>query len=795
VSRGTQLAAKQLAAICQASDAVEEVQTFEPKDDSAQHIVVISVRVGRIPTAPDGIRFRHCERFTVFIPASFPFEKPSVHVTHGRFAGYPHVQWRNHICLYQAASEWNPSDGMHGLLDRLHDWISSAALNQLDPDDAPLHPPAVYTQAKLGKSFVPKANAPESTDTIWLGFAQLQEHEHRIDISGWIDFSEQLDGDRFAPAILFTAPMPWEYPSRGRALIEALLQHGVDARRLRALLRLAALAAPPGEPMYIVVGAPMRRLAGGPRRQHLAVWALTSESADQLRLTVAREEDSEELEQLRSDLTTSVLKVLELSEIYWCPVLEARAEVTIRRDIESTTSIFRDKIVAVWGCGALGANVALALARAGAKKLVLVDRANVTPGILVRQPYFEADVGRHKVDALKAQLRAIRSELDVDERHADVVSLFRAESFDWFGADYTIDATASGSVRQQLEAHRPSTAPLAAIMIDQEARSVLVTIVGAEYSGFTWDSIRKTKVSLLATSSPEADLFFPAAPPKAFQPEPGCSEPTFVGSATDSAVLAGIGLNLAASEWASQRLPAAVTHVHVPPRADATSVHRRITHEPDFCLELNDYEVRIERSAMDAVRAVIRDDAARLGNEVETGGLLWGEWDDATRTVWVSMASPPPPDSRHSRDGFVCGIEGSDGEWKDKEHRFRGAGNYVGMWHTHPVSTPLPSTTDFGGMGLILTEGRTPPRRGLMVIVGRHAGRDAVGVAIFAAGTPAVFKTLECQLQMKVTPSPMFGALAAGRFQREQVLAFRDRAIEAFKGARARVTTLLRPRS
>lgn len=67
-------------------------------------------------------------------------------------------------------------------------------------------------------------------------------------------------------------------------------------------------------------------------------------------------------------------------------------------------------------------------------------------------------------------------------------------------------------------------------------------------------------------------LFFPsfsASPPKAFQPEPGCSEPTFVGSAADSALLAGVRPNLVAGEWAHPAPTPAVAHVHKTPRAVA----------------------------------------------------------------------------------------------------------------------------------------------------------------------------------------------------------------------------------
>ena len=46
--------------------------------------------------------------------------------------------------------EWDPADGMFGLIQRLGEWLRQAALGELDPDDQPLHPPVAYTSATHG---------------------------------------------------------------------------------------------------------------------------------------------------------------------------------------------------------------------------------------------------------------------------------------------------------------------------------------------------------------------------------------------------------------------------------------------------------------------------------------------------------------------------------------------------------------------------------------------------------------------------------------------------------------------
>lgn len=68
--------------------------------------------------------------------------------------------------------------------------------------------------------------------------------------------------------------------------------------------------------------------------------------------------------------------------------------------------LFNAKI-AIAGAGGLGSNVAVWLARAGVKHLLLIDFDKVEIGNLNRQYYFLDDVGKPKVIALKKHLQKI----------------------------------------------------------------------------------------------------------------------------------------------------------------------------------------------------------------------------------------------------------------------------------------------------------------------------------------------------------------------------------------------------
>jgi sulfur carrier protein ThiS adenylyltransferase len=90
-------------------------------------------------------------------------------------------------------------------------------------------------------------------------------------------------------------------------------------------------------------------------------------------------------------------------------------------DDHQIRSKLQDKVVGIAGCGGLGSNCAVALARAGVGKLVIADFDKVELSNLNRQYYFADQVGKSKVSALNDIIKRIDPSVIVEmhEVHLD----------------------------------------------------------------------------------------------------------------------------------------------------------------------------------------------------------------------------------------------------------------------------------------------------------------------------------------------------------------------------------------
>ena len=85
------------------------------------------------------------------------------------------------------------------------------------------------------------------------------------------------------------------------------------------------------------------------------------------------------------------------------------------RNVPGTTEKLAVVTVGIAGCGGLGSNAAVALARAGVGRLILVDHDRVELSNLNRQHYFQSDIGKAKVEALGLHLRAINPAIALEQ--------------------------------------------------------------------------------------------------------------------------------------------------------------------------------------------------------------------------------------------------------------------------------------------------------------------------------------------------------------------------------------------
>ena len=75
----------------------------------------------------------------------------------------------------------------------------------------------------------------------------------------------------------------------------------------------------------------------------------------------------------------------------------------------------KDKTVGIAGCGGLGSNVAVALARVGIGKLIIADFDKIEESNLNRQYFFFDQIGHYKAPALKENIRKINPAVTVEE--------------------------------------------------------------------------------------------------------------------------------------------------------------------------------------------------------------------------------------------------------------------------------------------------------------------------------------------------------------------------------------------
>jgi integrative and conjugative element protein (TIGR02256 family) len=724
-SWGQQLALDQLTDIAEASDgAIDIVQTEPPSSEGGSLFLRLSIETSDYEFQEGGFRFRQREPLLVYVPPRFPIQPPTAYFGHKRFLGRAHVQWGNYLCLYQATDvEWTANDGMFGFFKRLDDWLRDAARNQLDPNDAPLHPPTEYPSSDT--KFAVEIDTPELTDgsSFWIGAAKLSDrNKYCYDISEWTDTSNTLpENERFAAVVLLKQSMPMEYPDTINKLISALRERGVPFDLLFSILKLFALYQKEGDPLYFILGAPMRRRqAGEPLRQHLTAWKMDAEHVGALRAIVLKDsgEDTEEAWRLILEWATE-------ARTEWCRVYDSRPEVTFRRDQETNANWFLGKSVALLGCGALGSHIGEYLVRAGVAQLRLVDHSTVNPGIIVRQQFKHYQVGYSKQSALSVQLGLINPKADIDHEFANLTRGWPASlALEEF--DLVIDATASRRVATALQldwSALNSTPPVLRCSISGDASQGIACLKMPRSCFGPSDLVRQTK--LVAFHTPELSDFALSFWPqeqqeRGFQPEPGCSEPTFVGSAADIAFFSSLFFNFAAHALQGEADDAAKALFVSAPNSNRSMASRVVDlgqtdlSEDAFC----GYRVHISSSARKAVESEIRSNARTGSPKDETGGLLLGEIDDSLRTISIDVATGPPPDSTKTPELFLCGVEGTDEQCK---YHAEGSGNstrFVGVWHTHPVSMPEPSNVDLGAMAQILHFQEKTPRHVVMLIVG-----------------------------------------------------------------------------
>jgi hypothetical protein len=240
-------------------------------------------------------------------------------------------------------------------------------------------------------------------------------------------------------------------------------------------------------------------------------------------------------------------------------------------------------------------------------------------------------------------------------------------------------------------AQRAAWPAAATVLIGHQATRGIATVAQPGASGAGADILRRLSLAARADATGAIDDvvedFFPDPPRAAlFQPEPGCSDVTFVGSASDVTGLAGQlltgALHALRAPSDDAAMAALVVRMPADPSAPSTTAAAVWFRWPnDLIVSSADgrHEVRLAAAAVAEMRAEARRGARVRTPRVETGGSLLGGFDPAAGVVWVDEATSPPPDSLLSEVHFQHGTTGVEDHLVARRTATARVTTFVGM--------------------------------------------------------------------------------------------------------------------
>lgn len=515
---------------------------------SDQYVSVrLTLSTAAIRRNSKGLRLEPEEAVLVAVPRS-PLLPPTVWLEHRRFAGFPHVLTGDELCIYLDPSrEWDPAAGVEAFLDRLFRWFEDAAAGRFSGRTALFHPIGGRPVAARDAPVVVCRQALRIDRE--LSFAFLVERDaHRFDLvaSSAPEGAEQV--------LVVRAPAQFPY-GPGKTVADLLTGLGETGGRTwvalqsRLTRRMNTAGVDATARVHIVVAVP-----------HVDPGAFY--------LLVGR-----------VSLPPGHSQASEALDVVWLSVSDDRPDSTTRRDQRRPASAFHDRDVLLLGCGGLGSWIAEFVARAGARSVALADPARVSGGLLVRQNYTDADIGQNKAEALARRLHAVAPECDIRVLPDSVFSQRTGEILTQTGA-VLIDATVSRAVAQILDVVPPDAerrAAVAQVATDVATGSLGMLVYAAPglphaahtLDGMAWDAVSSdSRLESYCT-------FWNLAEQDELVPAPGCSIPTFHGSAADMAAVAAEMVNLIAVHLNTS---VSATHLIALPHSGVEPAHHIVVH-------------------------------------------------------------------------------------------------------------------------------------------------------------------------------------------------------------------------
>lgn len=331
-------------------------------------------------------------------------------------------------------------------------------------------------------------------------------------------------------------------------------------------------------------------------------------------------------------------------------------------------------IVAV-GCGMLGSQVIVNLARAGFGRWLLIDNDHLLPHNLVRHAAFGADIGAAKARIVTREVNGLFHEEQIARytvanalgpRQAAAINEAAARS------ELILDLSAAPAVARHLAIDVPNAKRVMSLFLTPSGRDLV--FLGEDHSR----TIRLDDLEMQHYRAAYRDAALQGhleAAGKHLRYGASCRDVTLPLAQTNAAIFSGIGARVLRSELQSES--AAISIWRLQDDSSVTAVKVKV--ERARSAVVHTWTMRADDGVLKRLHTLRR---RRL--PTETGGALIGHRDMQRRILYVVHALPAPKDSQEGIAFFERGCEGLQEELSAYARLTGGALTYIGEWHSHP---------------------------------------------------------------------------------------------------------------
>lgn len=348
-------------------------------------------------------------------------------------------------------------------------------------------------------------------------------------------------------------------------------------------------------------------------------------------------------------------------------------------------SIYTKKIC-ILGCGAIGSKIAFHLYRSGIPRITLVDNDTLLPHNIVRHGLISYNPGSFLADKAQAMSNAMS---DIFYGMANCTKAVNEEALQYINKteetyDIIVDATASVKVMYGIDQidFAPETKIIRVAL--SEGGDVGICYVAHDnhqpLADFYMEILRS------AISNEQIYRWLSAEKKNSLENiriGEGCHSNTMRISddtiSAHAALMSSIIRHINEDKRNNEIiLSFANTDFHGSMTTHAITVE---DYEQFSCSNALNWYIRIPNSLLKQIRI-----KAKIGGKNETGGYLYGHIDHKRKTIYI-LNQFTPPDSKGKKTTFRLGTRGVKDYRNNLSKRTINQIEYIGDWHSHPVSS------------------------------------------------------------------------------------------------------------